>query len=141
LSVATAATPKHRAMAVDHARRCRIQDEPSDGIGEATAGHRETIGFGFRRALGVGRQEHLERRAVADLGIDRPRCPEAEHRRVAGRAVEGGGDGGGRRREVGGNGNLRLARRHGNWQQDQREGQDQSANYHRHRTLSTASGS
>ena len=107
------AAREHRAGIVDQARRRRVKHEPADRIGEPAAGHAEAVLLGLLRAIGVGRQEDLERRAVRHLRVERSRRAEAEHRGVAGRFLERGGDILGRLGEVGGDGNLGFRRERG----------------------------
>jgi hypothetical protein len=101
---------QHSSLGVDQARRLGIQHQATDGVGEPRAGDAQPLLLGLFRPLGVGREEHLVRRAVGHLGVELARRAEAERRGVAGLGLEGGGDLLGRLGEVRGDGNLGVGR-------------------------------
>ena len=68
------------------------------------------FGFEFLRGGVVGREEHFERRAVLDLGVELAGCAEGGDQFVPGVFLEIGRDGLDRRREVGRDGDLDFVR-------------------------------
>ena len=99
-----------RLLAPGHVDDLAPQDELADRVGEH--GFREPrsppsiAAFG---RLGVGRQEHLERRVMGDLGEERAGGAEAQDRLVARLLLEQRGDFLRRLGEVGGDGDIGLA--------------------------------
>jgi hypothetical protein len=95
--------------AIHHAVLRTPQDQPADRIGEAAAGHREALGLELRGRLLVGREQHLERGAVADLRVEAAGGTQRDHRAVAGAAGKAVGDLLDGRAQVGRRGHLHLA--------------------------------
>ncbi len=126
------------ARRVDHAGSGREKHKPANGIGEAGARHGEALGLRLLRALGVGGEEHLERGAVADLGVERPRRTEAEHRRIAGSLCKGGSNRLGGLGEVGGDRDLRLGGGGGAGDEQGGDGETEHGSSRRHTRPYTA---
>src|SRR5690606_2748364 len=95
-------------------------------VGEARARHGLALGLEPGRPVVVGRQEHVEGRAVLDLRVELPGRAERSDRPVAGGLLELPGDrlhGGG---EIGGHGDLDFGGRGGCRQGDSGQGQDKT---------------
>ena len=105
----------------------RPEHQFADGVGETTAGHGGALLFQPGRRFVVGGQQHVERRAVLDLGVERAGGAERQHRLVAGGFLEVRGDDLHGRGEVGGDGDLDLAGKGRESNGQQRIGGNQSA--------------
>jgi len=86
------------------------QHQLADRIGEQAVGDSEPTVDRRLRAIGIGREKHLERGAMGDLGEERSRRAEDEHGFVSGLLLEQLGDLFRRFCEVGGDSNVSLGR-------------------------------
>ena len=82
----------------------------ANGVGEARTLDRVAFGFKFLRRGVVCREEHFERRAILDLGVELAGCTISRDQFVPGVFFEIGSDGLDRRSEVGGDGDLDFVR-------------------------------
>lgn len=94
------------ALGIDVACLGRPQGQRADGVGEARALDGVAFGFKFLRGGVVCREEHLERRAILDLGIELAGGTESRDQFVPGVLLEVSGNGLDRRGEVGSDSNL-----------------------------------
>ena len=117
---------QHLAARVDHARLRAPQHQLADGVGEARAGLREALGLQPLRRGGIGGEQHLEGRAVADLGVELAGGAERDHGVVAGGGLEALGDPRDGRRHVGRDRHAHLGGRRGEAREEQEGGQQQA---------------
>jgi hypothetical protein len=87
----------------------RPEREAAGGIGEAAAGDGDAFLRQLRRGFVVGREQHLEGRAVPDLGVELAGAAEGQLRPVSALLLEFGGEKLRRRGEIGGDGDLDVA--------------------------------
>ena len=97
---------EHGALVIDDAGLGRPQHQLARGVGKARAGHGVAFLLQLQRALVVGRQEHVEGRAVLDLGVERAGGAEGQLGLVPGGLGQHLGQCLGRCGEVGGHGDL-----------------------------------
>jgi len=99
---------QHFAFAIDVTFFRRPQRQSADGVGEARALDGIAFFFQFFRSGVVRREEHFERRAVLDLGVELAGGSVGGDQFVPGVFFEVGSNGLDRRGEVGGNRHLHL---------------------------------
>ena len=99
-----------RRFAIGHVDHPAPQHELADRVGEQAVGDGEPAVDRRLRAVGIGRQEHLERRAMGDLGEERSRRAEDQHRLVARLLFEQSRDLFRRLGEIGGDSDMGLPR-------------------------------
>ncbi len=103
------ATAAQQLLAIaDQAGVSRPQRQRAGGVGEARTGDREAVLLDTRRRRGIGSQENLERRAVADLGVQLAGRAEGGDDAVSGVLLECLGNLLHRRGKVGGDRDLHL---------------------------------
>ena len=61
---------QHLAFAIDPAIDRRPQDKTAGGVGEAAAATPQALLFQAGRGFVIGRQEHVERRAIGNLRVE-----------------------------------------------------------------------
>jgi hypothetical protein len=101
---------EHLALGVDESGPGRPQHQGADGVRETAGGLGDALSSELGWRLVIGRQQHIERRAVPDLGIEHAGRAECKFGFVSGVLVEGRGDPVHGRREVGRHCHLDLTR-------------------------------
>ena len=97
---------EHIALGIDITFLRRPQRQGADRVGKARTLDGIAFGFEFLRGGVVGAEEHFERRAVLDLGIELPGGTVGGDQLVTGVLLEIGGNRLDRCGEVGGDGHL-----------------------------------
>ncbi len=93
---------QHVRIAVDDTWLRAPEHQGADRIGEAAAGDGETVGLELLGSIGVGREEQIEGRPLADLRVERTARARARRQRVAARGLVGLGKLLQRAQEIGG---------------------------------------